>query len=187
MYELFWFEIAANIFKLCKSKKWESYALFKKKNSDRLKELLKWKCWHFNKKFGDWLQQQQQLPGSPHQPWWQQSFGGSAGLRCWSNSTNSDVEKADIDEAVNPEIQITNYLKAKIPHDANTLGLWSHNAEQLPLLKQMALKYLCIPATSPFSERCFLSAGLTATNLTSWLTGGHLKSLNVLHCIKLVV
>ena len=104
------------------------------------------------------------------------------GIECASNSTNSDVEEADIHEALTPSIEIIKYLKSKTAHDADTLDWWCNNAEQLPLLKQMALKYLCIPATSAASVRSF-----SAVNLRSRLASGHLESLTVLHCNQLAL
>ena len=55
---------------------------------------------------------------------------------------------------------------------------------QLPHLKQLASKYLCIPATSASSERCFSSVGLTVSELRTQLSGEHLEALNVMHCNK---
>ena len=36
------------------------------------------------------------------------------------------------------------------------------------------------------SERCFSSAGLTASELRTQLSGEHLKPLNVMHCNKVL-
>ena len=53
-------------------------------------------------------------------------------------------------------------------------------------MKQLALKYLCIPATSTFSEKCFSSAGLTVSELRTQLSGGHLEAFNVMHSNKVL-
>ena len=41
-------------------------------------------------------------------------------------------------------------------------------------------KYLCTPATSASSERCFSSAGFTVSELRTQLSGEHLEALNVM-------
>ncbi len=43
----------------------------------------------------------------------------------------------------------------------NPLEWWKMKAQQFPLLSELAVHYLCIPATSATSERVFSSAGLT--------------------------
>ena len=49
-------------------------------------------------------------------------------------------------------------------------------------------KILCVPATSSASsERCFSSAGLTASELRTQLSGEHLEALKVMHCIKVLL
>ena len=57
-------------------------------------------------------------------------------------------------------LQNSNFLTFYAGH----MKWWPTNS-QLPHLKQLALKYLCIPATSASSERYFSSAGLTASEL----------------------
>ena len=63
---------------------------------------------------------------------------------------------------------------------------WSTNS-QLPHLEQRALKYLCIPATSVSSERCFFSADLTVSKLGTQLSSEHLEAFNVMHCTKVLL
>ena len=53
-------------------------------------------------------------------------------------------------------------------------------------LKQLASKYVCIPATSASSERCFSSAGFTVRELRTQLNGEHLEAFNVMHCNKVL-
>jgi hypothetical protein len=43
----------------------------------------------------------------------------------------------------------------------NPLEWWRIKAQQFPLLSELAIRYLCVPATSAPSERVFSSAGLT--------------------------
>ena len=66
---------------------------------------------------------------------------------------------------------------------AGHIKWWSTNS-QLPHLKQLDSKYLCIPATSASSEWCFSSAGLTMSELKTQLSGEHFEALNVMHCNK---
>ena len=107
------------------------------------------------------------------------------GVECIDNSNDAGD---DDDVTANVSTEIANYLKLKIQtNNTDILDWWHKNGEQLPTLKQMALKYHCIPATSASSERSFSSAGLTATKLRFRLTGKHVESLNVLHCNKLVL
>ncbi|XP_076811671.1 E3 SUMO-protein ligase ZBED1-like [Clavelina lepadiformis] len=80
---------------------------------------------------------------------------------------DADDEGADIDTMANNEVSA--YLKEN-----------SNNTDVLDI----CLKYLSLPASSAASERCFSSAGLTATVLRSRLTGSHLEALNILHCNK---
>ena len=68
---------------------------------------------------------------------------------------------------------------------AEYMKRWSTNS-QLPHLKQLASKYLCIPATSASSERCFSSAGLTVSEFRTQRSGEHLQALNVMPCNKVL-
>ena len=62
---------------------------------------------------------------------------------------------------------------------AGNMKWWSTNS-QLPHLKQLASKCLCIPpATSASSKWCYLSAGLTLNEQRPQLSGEHLEALNV--------
>ena len=98
-----------------------------------------------------------------------------------NESNDSKINLEDDHEKISKEI--SNYFKFETP-GAGTLDWWRQNSGQLPLLKQLAAKYLGIPATSASSERSFSSAGLTAAKLRSRLTGSHVECLNLLHCNK---
>ena len=99
-----------------------------------------------------------------------------------SHSTNDGT---DANECSTPAAEIASYMQLKhVSKITDSLERWSTKTQQFPLLKQLASKYLCIPATSASSERSFSSAGLTASNLRTQLTGEHLEALNVLHCNK---
>jgi hypothetical protein len=41
----------------------------------------------------------------------------------------------------------------------NPLEWWKSNGKRFPILSEMAIRYLCIPATSAPAERVFSSAG----------------------------
>jgi hypothetical protein len=49
------------------------------------------------------------------------------------------------------------------------LEWWKSNAKRFSLLSELAIRYLCIPATSAPSERVFSSAGLTIAKERSHL------------------
>ena len=108
----------------------------------------------------------------------------ACGIENQSHHSNSDNEGPAADASATPAAEIACYVQLNMPKNVDTLEWWSTKAQQLPLLKQLASKYLCIPATSAASERCFSSAGLTVSSLRTQLTGEHLEALNVLHCNK---
>jgi len=69
--------------------------------------------------------------------------------------------------------EVASCLKLKVQeNNADSLDCWRNNGERMPLIKQLGLKYLCIPAMlAPFSflmamggrpkpELCFLSGWL---------------------------
>ena len=79
--------------------------------------------------------------------------------------------------------EIALYLKAKtLSKSSQLLEWWHEKRNDCPLLYNLGLRYLCIPATSASSERSFSSAGLTVSALRSRLTGSHVGALNILHC-----
>jgi len=61
------------------------------------------------------------------------------------------------------------------------LSWWRLKAQQFPLLSELAIKYLCIPATSAPSERVFSTAGLTISNMRSRLDPMTANELVFLH------
>ena len=83
--------------------------------------------------------------------------------------------------------ELKTYLDFKTVSSKSPLTWWDQNSDRLPILKHLASKYLCIPATSASSERSFSSAGSTASKLRSRLTGSHIESLNVMHCNKVIL
>jgi hypothetical protein len=63
----------------------------------------------------------------------------------------------------------------------NPLEWWKSNAKRFPLLSELAIRYLCIPATSAPSERVFSSAGLTIAKERSRLDPTSANELVFLH------
>jgi len=61
------------------------------------------------------------------------------------------------------------------------LSWWRVKAKQFPLLSELAVRYLCIPATSAPSERVFSTAGLTIANMRSRLDPMTANELVFLH------
>ncbi len=56
--------------------------------------------------------------------------------------------------------EVETYLKEPIqPMDSNALQYWSVNRHKFPNLSKVALRYLCIPATSAPVERIFSVTG----------------------------
>lgn len=75
-----------------------------------------------------------------------------------------DVFVVKIEPAKPLESRIQNELDIyksaeSIPLSADPLDWWQKQESNLPLLGKLALKYLCIPATSVASERVFSTAG----------------------------
>ncbi len=63
----------------------------------------------------------------------------------------------------------------------NPLDWWCLKAQQFPLLSKLAIRYLCIPATSAPSERVFSTAGLTIAKERSRLDSATANELVFLH------
>jgi len=63
----------------------------------------------------------------------------------------------------------------------NPLDWWCLKAQQFPLLSKLAIRYLCIPATSAPSERVFSTAGLTIAKERSRLDPATANELVFLH------
>ena len=65
----------------------------------------------------------------------------------WKQARINNVEKQQY-------LQHTN-----IDHHEDPLAWWKHNPFHLPLLQELAKKYLCIPSTSVPAEMLFSKAG----------------------------
>ena len=89
------------------------------------------------------------------------------------------------DDVDKPSEEIANYLKEKtLGKSSQMQAWWNENRKNYPLVYNLRLKYLCIPATLASSECSFSTSGLTVTTLRSRLTGSHVGALNLLHCNK---
>lgn len=89
---------------------------------------------------------------------------------------------------------MSNRRKHKLPasegvqtENADTLGLWRNNAALSHLLQRLALKYLCILATSASSQIFFSARWGAVKLLRSRLANGYLGNLNMLNSKKLVL
>jgi hypothetical protein len=72
-------------------------------------------------------------------------------------------------------------LKARADDTWNCpLQWWNIHHPSIPLLAQLARRYLCVPATSASSERVFSSAGLTIAYARAGLLPQHASELVLL-------
>ena len=67
------------------------------------------------------------------------------------------------------------------PPFSNPLVWWKAHAKELPLLSELAKRFLCIPATSAPSERVFSIAGLTIAKTRAAFLPEHANDLIFLH------
>lgn len=83
-------------------------------------------------------------------------------------------------ERVTMEVKL--YLSLPpISSDADPLAWWKAHVQELPLLGNVARKFLCIPATSVPSERVFSSSGHIISPHRSKLNPGKVNMLTFLH------
>lgn len=72
--------------------------------------------------------------------------------------------------------ELDDYLRDE-PAEIDELEWWRQNQKKYPHLVQLALKYLCIPATSTPSERIFSKAGLVLSEKRTSLKSNHVDHL----------
>lgn len=78
--------------------------------------------------------------------------------------------------------QYQNYLREPLlRYDLCPLEWWKSHEKKYPLIAQIAKKYLCIPATSVSSERCFSTAGNVVTPKRSCLSTENVNLLVFLY------
>jgi len=63
----------------------------------------------------------------------------------------------------------------------DTLQRWANNATRYPMFAALARKYLCVPATSIFSEHQFPAAGRLVSKLRSLLDPDRVDTLIFLY------
>lgn len=84
------------------------------------------------------------------------------------NETEENLNKKEFDKHI---------LLPSIALVSNPLEWWKLFNSQFPTLSVLAMKYLCIPATSVPSERIFSCAGNVITDHRSLLSLGHAEEL----------
>jgi hypothetical protein len=85
------------------------------------------------------------------------------------------------DNAMICEAELNRYKGIKpIHHQHNPLKWWSENSAKFPLLSQLALRYLAIPATSASSERLWSRAANIITKSRTQLEGHVVSDLIML-------
>ena len=70
------------------------------------------------------------------------------------------AEQCETQTVNNYSTELDSYLNENcLKTDKDVIMWWEENKNKFPLLFQLSLKYLCIPATSCASERVFSKAG----------------------------
>lgn len=76
------------------------------------------------------------------------------------------------------ELELRNYFsEADATEGVNPITWWNSRSSMYPILRQAALKYLCIPATSVASERVFSVAGAIVTRRRARLSPDNVNML----------
>lgn len=84
-------------------------------------------------------------------------------------------------ETVREKVQSEVMSLPTINTDADPLACWKTHAEEMPLLANVARKYLCIPATSVPSERVFSTSGHILSPQRARLSPENLNMQTFLH------
>lgn len=100
-------------------------------------------------------------------------------LSIWSDF---DQKVSHVVQNTNPKaaaiIEVTKYLEEPLhPRTQNPLEWWAQRCHVYPQLYKLAMKKLCIVATSVPSERVFSKAGLTITDLRNRLKGKRVSEI----------
>ena len=106
-----------------------------------------------------------------------------------SNSTQSSkrrrldfwgtvAEQCETQTVNNYSTELDSYLNENcLKNDKDVIMWWEENKNKFPLLFQLSLKYLCIPATSCASERVFSKAGEIVGAKRSRIKPNHVNNL----------
>jgi len=79
-------------------------------------------------------------------------------------------------------VQYQNYLgEPQLRYNLCPFEWWNSHEKKYPFIAQIAKKYLCIPATSVSSERCFSTAGNVVTSKRSCLSTENVNLLVFLY------
>ncbi|EGT48878.1 hypothetical protein CAEBREN_19883 [Caenorhabditis brenneri] len=84
------------------------------------------------------------------------------------------------------EDEVDKFLDAEQDSRIDPYKWWKNNEKLYPNLKPLALKYLCVPATSAESERLFSAAGIICCPKRSKLKNETLEMLTFNHCNLMV-
>ena len=87
----------------------------------------------------------------------------------------------DVSKTIDPKEEISRYLLERtISANENPLLWWKRNQDIYPLMSQLALKYLCIQATSTDAERSFSLLGNILTKKRMSLSDSNVNVLTFL-------
>ena len=88
------------------------------------------------------------------------------------------AEKCETQTVNSYSTELDSYLNENcLKNDKDVIIWWEENKNKFPLLFQLSLKYLCIPATSCASERVFSKAGEIVSAKRSRIKPNHVNNL----------
>ena len=88
------------------------------------------------------------------------------------------AEQCETQTVNNYSTELDSYLNENcLKNDKDVIMWWEENKNKFPLLFQLSLKYLCIPATSCASERVFSKAGEIVSAKRSRIKPNHVNNL----------
>ena len=90
----------------------------------------------------------------------------------------TEVRKQQSQPVVQQNAELSVYKKELvIKRDQDPLAWWTAHGLAMPELKRLAQRYLCVPATSTPSERCFSTAGELVSQRRSNLSDQNIKMI----------
>ena len=88
------------------------------------------------------------------------------------------ISGSEITELTKIDQEFDSYLKESVIMDKiDVFKWWKENKNKYPNLYELAIKYLCIPATSVPSERIFSKAGEIMSKKRNRISVKHMKNL----------